>query len=77
MALCPRISLVQNRLSARVAISPEGACVIAGSNGNRTGAPGSPTCPGLPWERTWAEKDGATRISYYAALTNDHVCGFQ
>src|ERR1700685_3933705 len=26
---------------------------------NRTGAPGSPTCPGLPWERTWAENDGA------------------
>ena len=20
-----------------------------------TGAPGSPTCPGVPWERTWAE----------------------
>jgi len=28
--------------------------------GNWTGAPGSPTRPGLPWERTWDENDGAS-----------------
>jgi hypothetical protein len=33
-------------------------CVIAGPKEEDGCTPGSPTCPALQWERTWAENDG-------------------
>ena len=38
-------------------LNPVGLNLLTEPLRNWTGAPGSPTCPGLPWERTWAEND--------------------
>ena len=49
------LQYVLRQLAANGRSNPAGVTPLTEPIRNWTGAPGSSTCPGVPWERTWAE----------------------